>query len=211
MSHHKVSVLDHPLAGGYLKKLRDKDSAPEVFREQVKRLGHLLAVEASRDLLTQEQEVETSISKTHENVVFQKIGLVPILRAGIGLVDPFLDFIPEAEVHFLGMYREEETHQPVHYYNKLPDGKPVDVAFIIDPMLATGGSALDTIQTIKEWGVKTVKFVGLLGAPEGVKAVHDAHPDVDIYLAALDEKLNDHAYIVPGLGDAGDRIFKTFG
>ena len=205
-----IFVLDHPLKGQYLQKLRDKNSDPEVFRKQVLHLGHLLAVEATRDLETAEQTCETPLCETKEKIVNDEIALVPILRAGIGLVDPFLDFIPQAQVHFLGMYRDEETHEPVHYYNKLPEGKPVDVAYVIDPMLATGGSALATVETIKEWGVKKIKFIGLIGAPEGVKALHDKFPDVDIHLAALDEKLNENAYIVPGLGDAGDRIFNSF-
>lgn len=204
-----IYVLNHPLKGNYLKNLRDKNSSSEVFRNQVKQLGHLLAVEVTRDLKTKPQTLQTPICETIEQVIYQRIGIVPILRAGIGLVDPFLDFIPDAEVHFLGMYRNEETHQPVSYYNKLPEGRPVDVAYIIDPMLATGGSALATIETLKKWGVKDIKFIGLIGAPEGVKAVHDSHPNVDIFLAALDDHLNENAYIVPGLGDAGDRVFKT--
>ena len=204
-----VCVLDHPLSGNFLTLLRDKNSSSDVFRAQSKRLGHLLAVEATRDLSVETQAVETPICTTQENVVMQNIALVPILRAGIGLVDPFLDFIPDAQVHFLGMYRDEETHDPVSYYNKLPEQNNIDVAYVLDPMLATGGSAIMTIEVLKEWGVGHIKFVGLIGAPEGVKAVHDKFPEVDIHLAALDEKLNENAYIVPGLGDAGDRIFNS--
>lgn len=204
-----VSILNHPLAGLYLKSLRDKNSFPEIFRKQVARLGYMLALEITHDLPTKSEICETPICETREDIIYQKIGIVPILRAGIGLVDPFLEFLPEAEVHCLGMYRNEKTHQPVSYYNKLPEGKPVDIAYVIDPMLATGGSAIMTIQTLKNWGVTRIKFAGLIGSPEGVKALHDEFPDVDIYLAALDDKLNSDAYIVPGLGDAGDRIFNT--
>jgi uracil phosphoribosyltransferase len=204
-----VFVLDHPLTGGFLKLLRDKDSSPEVFRKQAQRLGHLLAIEATRDLNTKAQSLDTPLCETQENVVSDNIALAPILRAGIGLVDPFLDLIPEAHVHFLGMYRDEQTHDPVAYYNKLPTEHNIDVAYVLDPMLATGGSAIMTIEALQEWGVKKIKFIGLIGAPEGVKALHDKFPKVDIHLAALDEKLNESAYIVPGLGDAGDRIFNS--
>ncbi len=204
-----VYVLDHPLTGGFLKNLRDKSTSPEMFRNQAARLGSMLALEMSRDLPIAPQGVETPICKTEENVVSVSVAVVPILRAGIGLVDPFLNFIPNAGGFFLGMYRDEETHKPVSYYNKLEEGTPKDVAYIVDPMLATGGSALLAIEEMKKWGVQKIKFAGLIGAPEGVKAVHDAHPDVDIHLAALDEYLNENAYIVPGLGDAGDRVFNT--
>lgn len=204
-----VFVLNHPLAGTYLGALRDKNSSSDVFRQQISRLGHMLALDVTRSLETESQSFNTPLCSTEEQVVFERIGIIPILRAGIGLVDPFLDFLPQAEVLFLGMYRNEETFQPVSYYNKLPEGNPVDVAYVIDPMLATGGSALVTIEAVRNWGVKNIKFAGIIGAPEGVKAVHDKFPEVDIYLAALDEKLNEHAYIVPGLGDAGDRIFNT--
>lgn len=209
MSNKNVYVLDHPLTGGYLKSLRDKEASSEVFRKQVSRLGLMLAIEATRDLKTTSQSCETPLQTTSEEVVSQRIGIVPILRAGIGFVDPFLEFLPQAEVHFLGMYRDEVTHEPVHYYNKLPKGNPVEVAYVIDPMLATGGSAVATIDILKEWGVKQIKFIGLIAAPEGVKAVHNKHPDIDIYLGALDKELNDIAYILPGLGDAGDRIFNS--
>ncbi len=202
-------VLKHPLAGTYLKVLRDKNTHPELFRQQARRLGNMLALEATRDLKTRKEKFETPLCETEESVISERIGIVPILRAGIGLVNPFLDFLPNAEVMFLGMYRCEETFQPVSYYNKLPPDNPVDVAFIIDPMLATGGSALATLEAIKDWGVKTIKFAGIIGSPEGVNAVHEHFPEVDIHLAALDERLNENAYIVPGLGDAGDRIFNT--
>jgi len=202
-------VLNHPLKGGFLKLLRDKDSAPETFRAQANRLGGLLAVEVARDLNVAAQSFDTPICTRQEDVVSDKVALVPILRAGIGLVDPFLDLMPNAHVHFLGMYRDEETHDPVAYYNKLPDANNIDVAYVLDPMLATGGSAIMTIEALKKWGVSKIKFIGLIGAPEGVKAVHDKYPEVDIHLAALDDRLNENAYIVPGLGDAGDRIFNS--
>lgn len=204
-----VFVLNHPVTGLYLKSLRDKNSSPEIFRTQVARLGAMLALEVTRDLQTNAQAVETPICSTEEEVICDRIGLVPIMRAGIGLVDPFLHFLPQAQTFFLGLYRDEDTHQPVSYYNKLPADNPVDVAFILDPMLATGGSAILAVEEMKKWGVKQIKFVGLIGAPEGVRALHDAFPDVDIHLAALDDHLNENAYIVPGLGDAGDRIFNS--
>lgn len=205
-----IIVLEHPLKGAYLKKLRDKDSSSEVVRAQVKKLSHLLAIEASRDLNTSPQNLETPICKTQEDVVMERIAIVPILRAGVGMVEPFLDFMPEAQVHCLGLYRDEESHEPVSYYNKLPDVCDCDVAYVVDPMLATGGSAIMTIEAMKKWGVKKIKFIGLIGAPEGVKALEENFPDVEVYLAALDDRLNENAYIVPGLGDAGDRIFNSF-
>jgi len=206
---NKLHVLDHPLKGTYLRDMRDKDASSEVFRAQVKRLGHLLVIEATKSLQVQSQEIETPLCKTTENCVFESIALVPILRAGLGLMEPFLDFLPDAKTYCLGLYRDEQTHQPVSYYNKLDECEMVDVVYVIDPMLATGGSAIMTIDALKEWGAKNIKFIGLIGAPEGVKALNDAHNDVDIYLAALDERLNEDAYIVPGLGDAGDRIFNS--
>ena len=205
-----VYTLNHPLVGDPLRLMRDKGSSPEVFRAQVQRLSLMLALEASRDLQTKPVSVETPLQTTQEACVSQSIGIVPILRAGIGMADPFLDLIPQAQVWYLGMYRDHDTHEPVSYYNKLPTDNPVDVAYVLDPMLATGGSALVTIEAVKAWGVKQIKFIGLIGAPEGVSAVREAHPDVDIHLAALDEKLNENAYILPGLGDAGDRYFNSF-
>ena len=204
-----VYTLDHPLTGRYLKAMRDKNSSPEVFRAQVSRLGHMLALEAATDLKTRKQEVATPICMTQEDVPSETVAIVPILRAGIGLMEPFLDFLPEAKVLCLGMYRNEDTHLPVSYYNKLNEYNVVDVVYVVDPMLATGGSAIMTIDALKEWGASKIKFVGLIGAPEGVKALHEAHPDVDIHLGALDDHLNENAYIVPGLGDAGDRIFNS--
>ncbi|MGH1455844.1 MAG: uracil phosphoribosyltransferase [Alphaproteobacteria bacterium] len=204
-----VFILDHPLTGGYLQALRDKNSAPETFRTAAARLGSMLVLEISKDLPTEQQSVTTPICATHENVVDARIAIVPILRAGVAMVDPFLHFIPSAGVYFLGMYRDETTHNPVSYYNKLEEAAPADIAYIIDPMLATGGSAILAVEEMKKWGVKKIKFAGLIGAPEGVSALHSAHPDIDVHLAALDERLNENAYIVPGLGDAGDRVFNT--
>lgn len=202
-------VLDHPMASTHLKLLRDKNSSADLFRKQALRLSRILAVELTRDLHTEPQECETPMCKTTEQVVSESIALAPILRAGVGMVEPLLDFLPQAHVFYLGMYRDEETHQPVSYYNKLNESKPTDVAYVLDPMLATGGSAIMAIEALKEWGVPKIKFAGLIGAPEGVEALHAKFPDVDVYLATLDEKLNENAYIVPGLGDAGDRMFNT--
>ena len=205
----KLFVLDHPLAGNFLATLRDKATDPHVFRQQVKHLGHMLVIEASKDLEVEAKAIQTPMCETSEDVIAESVGIVPILRAGLGLVDPFLDLMPDSKVLCLGMYRDEETHQPVTYYNKLSEYDLVDVAYVIDPMLATGGSAIITVDALKKWGVKKIKFVGLIGAPEGVKAFQEAHPDVDVHLAAQDDHLNDDAYIIPGLGDAGDRIFNT--
>jgi len=204
-----LTVLDHPLTGAYLAKLRDKASSPETFRAQVTRLGHLLALEATKDLTVAPTKVETPMCQTQENVPTQSIAIAPILRAGLGLMQPFLDFIPDAHVLCLGLYRDEQTHEPVSYYNKLNESPKADITYVIDPMLATGGSAIMTIDALKKWGAKDIKFIGLIGAPKGVKALQSAHPDVDIILAALDERLNEDAYIIPGLGDAGDRIFNS--
>lgn len=205
----KLHVLNHPLTGNYLKNMRDKNSTPEVFRAQVKRLGVMLALEATKDLLVKSVTVDTPLCETHENVTDQSVAIVPILRAGLGLMEPFLDLMPDAKTYCLGLYRNEETHEPVTYYNKLDEYEMVDAVYVIDPMLATGGSAIITIDALKSWGATRIKFIGLIGAPEGVKALQTAHGDVDIYLAALDDHLNENAYIVPGLGDAGDRVFNS--
>lgn len=206
----KLFILDHPLAGAALKILRHKDTPSDLFRVQAMRLGRMLALESTRDLPTADEKTITPMCETTEKCVTQSVGIAPILRAGIALVDPFLDFMPDAHVWFLGMYRDEKTFEPVSYYNKLPDNIPNDIVYVVDPMLATGGSAISTVYALKEKGVKKVVFVGLIGAPEGVEALHKEYPDVDIYLGALDEKLNDDKYIVPGLGDAGDRFFNSF-
>lgn len=193
----------------HLGRLRDISTPPVEFRALVKRLATLLAFEATRDLELSDSTATTPLAVTKTKVLSQRIGLVPILRAGIGLVDPFLELLPTAEVWHLGVYRNEVTAQPVEYYQKLPRENPVDIAFVVDPMLATGGSATHTIALVKRWGVRRVKLVSLIAAPEGVDAVSRAFPDVDIVVGALDECLNDRKFIVPGLGDAGDRQFNT--
>jgi uracil phosphoribosyltransferase len=204
-----VFVLDHPLAKTFLFSLRDKDTSSEIFRAQARRLGLMLALEVTKDIKTRPQKVLTPLEETTEAVLDEKIALCPILRAGLGMVDPFLDFIPEAHIYNLGVFRDEETHKPQSYYNKLMDYKMVDTIYVLDPMLATGGTATMVIDILKKWGAPKIKFVGLVGAPEGIEALQKAHPDVPIFLATKDDKLNENAYIVPGLGDAGDRIFNS--
>lgn len=204
-----ILPLQHPLAADALRTLRDKHTTPCRFREAVRRLTTLLVAEATRDLATQPVQIETPIQSTTAHVLSSRIGIIPILRAGLSMVDPFLDLLPHAEVWHLGFYRDESTLQPVAYYQKLPAGRPVDVAFVLDPMLATGGSAIAALQDLKTWGVKQTCFLGLLGAPEGIERVRNAFPDTRILLCAVDERLNEHGYIVPGLGDAGDRAFNA--
>lgn len=204
-----VHQLNHPLVAHHLVRLRDKNTPPEVFRSIVERLTILVTYEAARDLETVETEVETPLTTTTGRKLSQRIGLVPILRAGLGMVDPVLNLIPSSEVWHLGFYRDEQTFKPVEYYKKLPAADPVDVALVLDPMLATGGSALAALGAVKEWGVPSIKLVALIAAPEGVAAVHEKFPETPIYVCAVDEKLNENAYILPGLGDAGDRIFNA--
>lgn len=204
-----VHVLGHPLARTFLRVLRDKDTSSEAFRQQVKRLGNMLALEVTKDIKTKPVNVETPVGIAEEAVLDETVALTPILRAGLGMLDSFLDILPEAHIYNLGVFRDEQTHKPHSYYNKLNEYEMVDTVYVIDPMLATGGTAVMVIDVLKEWGVQKIKFVGLVGASEGVKALQEAHPDVDIYLAALDDHLNEKAYIVPGLGDAGDRIFNS--
>jgi uracil phosphoribosyltransferase len=189
--------------------LRDKRTEPKKFRELVREIAALLAYEATADLLTIPRQIETPMSVFSGSELMEKIGLVPILRAGLGMVEGFWELMPTAEVWHIGLYRDEKTLQPVQYYNKLPIEPTVSVCLILDPMLATGGSAVATTAIVKRWGVKKIKFVGLIGAPEGIAAMQKAHPDVPIYLAAIDDHLNERGYIVPGLGDAGDRQFGT--
>ena len=180
------------------------------FRRLVREIASMLAYEVTRDLPTEEVEVETPIALARTHVLAgRKLALVPILRAGLGMVDGMLTLIPAAKVGHIGLYRNEETLEPVEYYCKLPKDIAERDVFVLDPMLATGGSAIDAIGQIKKRGAKHIKFIGLIAAPEGLKALHEAHPDVDIYVAAQDEKLNENGYIIPGLGDAGDRIFGT--
>lgn len=204
-----VFVSPHPLVAHKLAKLRDQDTEPKKFRELVREIAGLLAYEATADLLTEEVVVETPLATTKGRVLREKIGLVPILRAGLGMVEGFWELMPGAEVWHIGIYRDENTLKPVEYYNKLPTEPTVSVCLILDPMLATGGSATATVEVLKRWGVKKIKFVGVIGAPEGIAAMTAAHPEVPIHLAAVDERLNDIGYILPGLGDAGDREFGT--
>ena len=199
----------HPLVAHKLTKLRDRTTEPKKFRELVREIAGLLTYEATADLLVQPRLVETPLA-THSGVELQeKIGLVPILRAGLGMVEGVWELMPTAEVWHIGLYRDERTLKPVEYYNKLPVEPTVSVCLILDPMLATGGSAVATVNVLKRWGVKKIKFVGIIGAPEGIANMQSHHPEVPIYLAAIDERLNEHGYILPGLGDAGDRQFGT--
>ena len=205
-----VEIVDHPLIQHKISLLRDRNTGTKEFRDLVSEIAMLLCYEATRDLPTEEVEVETPVALARTNVLAgRKLALVPILRAGLGMVDGMLNLIPAAKVGHIGMYRNEETLEPVEYYCKLPNDINEREVFVLDPMLATGGSACDAIGQIKKRGAKHIKFIGLVAAPQGLKALHEAHPDVDIYVGALDEKLNDNGYIVPGLGDAGDRIFGT--
>lgn len=204
-----VYASNHPLVAHKLSRLRDKNTEPKKFRELVREIAALLAYEATADLVTVPRAIETPLAAMMGQDLKEKIGLVPILRAGLGLVEGFWELMPSAEVWHIGLYRDEHTLRPVEYYNKLPLEPTVSVCLILDPMLATGGSATATADVLKRWGVKKIKFVGLIGAPEGVQAMQKAHPDIPIHLAAIDDHLNEKAYIVPGLGDAGDRQFGT--
>ncbi len=206
----KVHVLDHPLVHHKLAVLRNENTSVKEFRELVSEIAGLMCYEATRNLPMQEVEVKTPVAMAKCKVLAgKKLAIVPILRAGLGMVDAMVDLIPSAKIGHIGLYRDPETHLPVEYYCKLPEDIENRQVFVVDPMLATGGSAVAAIDFLKARGCKNIIMMNIIGAPEGVKTVQEAHPDVDIYLAALDEKLNDHAYIVPGLGDAGDRIFGT--
>jgi uracil phosphoribosyltransferase len=206
----KIHEMNHPLIQHKLSLIRDKNTGSKEFRELVKEVSMLLAYEVTRDLALQEVEIETPICKAQTKMLSgRKLGIVPILRAGLGMVDGFLNLLPAAKVGHIGLYRDPETLEPVEYYCKLPTDVSERDLIVVDPMLATGGSANAAIQFLKNKGANSIKFVCLIGCPEGIKAVQTAHSDVDIYIAAIDEKLNDHAYIVPGLGDAGDRLFGT--
>jgi len=199
----------HPLVAHKLTKLRDVVTQPKKFRELVREIAALLTYEATLDLLTAPKEVETPMGIANGMELTEKIGLIPILRAGLGMVEGVWELIPNAEVWHIGLYRDERTLKPVEYYNKLPVSPTVNVCLVLDPMLATGGSAVATIDILKRWGAKRIKFVGILAAPEGIAALHAKHPDVPIHIGAVDSHLNDIGYIVPGLGDAGDRQFGT--
>ncbi|KMK78271.1 uracil phosphoribosyltransferase [Alkalihalobacillus pseudalcaliphilus] len=206
----KVYVFDHPLIQHKLTYIRDKETGTKEFRELVDEVSGLMAFEITRELPLQEVTVETPVAKAKSKIIAgKKLGLVPILRAGLGMTDGILRMIPAAKVGHVGLYRDPETLKPVEYYVKLPNDVEEREFIVIDPMLATGGSAIEAINSLKKRGAKQIKLMCLVAAPEGVAETQKAHPDVDIYLAALDEKLNDHGYIVPGLGDAGDRLFGT--
>jgi len=206
----KVCVLDHPLIQHKLAILRNKNTSVKEFRELISEISGLMCYEATRNLPTKEVEVQTPVAVAKcRRLAGKKLAIIPILRAGLGMVDAMVDLIPSAKIGHIGLYRDPETHLPVEYYCKLPEDIENRRVFVVDPMLATGGSAVAAIDFLKQRGCKSIVMMNIIGAPEGVAAVQKAHPDVDIYLAALDEKLNDHAYIVPGLGDAGDRIFGT--
>jgi uracil phosphoribosyltransferase len=206
----KVYVFDHPLIQHKLTYIRSKDTGTKEFRELVDEVATLMAFEITRDMTLEDVEIETPLSSMTAKVLSgKKIGVIPILRAGIGMVDGIIKLIPAAKVGHIGLYRDPETLKPVEYYIKLPSDVEERDFIVVDPMLATGGSAVEAINALKKRGAKHIKFMCLVAAPEGVSALQEAHPDVDIYIAALDEKLNDHGYIVPGLGDAGDRLFGT--
>ncbi len=206
---NNLMVSKHPLLAHKLSKLRDVKTEPKKFRELVREMAGLLAYEATADLKIDQVEVQTPLAVTTGYILKEKIGLVPILRAGLGMVEGIWELMPSSEVWHIGLYRDEKTLKPVEYYNKLPTEPTVSVCLILDPMLATGGSAVATVDVLKRWGVNRIKFVGLIGAPEGVAHLQKHHPDVPIYLAAMDDHLNEVGYIVPGLGDAGDRQFGT--
>lgn len=206
----RVTITNHPLIQHKLTLLRDKNTGSKEFRILVGEISMLMCFEATRDLPLKEVEIETPVAMVKARVISgKKLAFVPILRAGLGMVDGVLTLVPSARVGHIGLYRDPDTLMPVEYYCKLPADIGEREVIVLDPMLATGGSAIDAITQIKKRGPKSVKFMGIIAAPEGLKALEKAHPDVDIYIAALDEKLNDHGYIVPGLGDAGDRIFGT--
>lgn len=204
-----LEILNHPLILHKLTIMRNKDTGTKAFRENLDEIAELMAYEVCRDLPTHPVDIETPIGPTIGHELSKEIVIVPILRAGIGLLDGIRRLVPTAKVGFIGMYRDEETLKPVEYFAKFPSNLADAIVMVVDPMLATGGSANDALEAIKKRGAKNIKLVCLVGAPEGVKAVQEAHPDVDIYLAALDDHLNENGYIVPGLGDAGDRIFGT--
>ncbi len=205
-----VHVLDHPLIQHKLAVLRNKETPVKEFRELISEIAGLMCYEATRNLPTEEVLVETPITTAKCRMLSgKKLAIVPVLRAGLGMVDSMVDLIPSAKIGHIGLYRDPVTHEPVEYYCKLPEDIENRVTFVVDPMLATGGSAVAAIDFLKKHGCKTIVMMNIIGCPEGIKTVQEAHPDVELYLAACDEKLNDHAYIVPGLGDAGDRIFGT--
>ena len=206
----KVVVMDHPLIAHKIGIIRKKETGTREFREMISEIGTLITYEATKDLKLQDVEIETPICKTTvKELAGKKLAVIPILRAGLGMVEGVLTMIPSAKVGHIGLYRTEETLEPVEYYCKIPKDCSERDVFVVDPMRATGGSAIAAIQMLKNRGVKNMRFLCVIAAPEGVKKLQEAHPDVDIYIGALDEHLNENGYIVPGLGDAGDRIFGT--
>jgi uracil phosphoribosyltransferase len=207
--HDTLHVSRHPAVLHKLAVLRDQDTEPKKFREVVRELSWLLGYEALQDAKVRPLRISTPMEEMDASELGERIGLIPILRAGLGMVDAMLELMPTAQVWHLGLFRDERTLRPVEYYNKLPDSATVDLCLILDPMLATGGSATAAIDVLKRWGAVRIKLVNLIVAPEGVRAVQEAHPDVEIHCAALDRELNEKGYIMPGLGDAGDRQFGT--
>jgi len=204
-----ITEVDHPLIKRHVSQLRDVSTSSEQFRLLLRRLAALLAYEATQDLQLAPHAVTTPLESMEGQRLAERIGIVPILRAGLGMVDPVLDLIPEAEVWHLGMYRDEVTAQPVEYYSKLPSSHPVDVGLVLDPMLATGGSALAAVECLQRWGVRQIKLLSVIASREGADRLAQAAPEVQVYVCAIDETLNAHKFIVPGLGDAGDRTFNT--
>src|SRR5689334_6596735 len=205
----QVYVSNHPLILHKLALLRDVTTEPKKFREVVAEITQLLTYEATQDLTTVEEEVVTPMATTTCRVVDERVGLVPVLRAGLGMVEAVLQLLPYAQVWHIGLFRDEKTLKPIEYYNRLPDHSSVDTCLLLDPMLATGGSAAATVDILKKWGAGRIKYVGLIAAPEGIAHLSAQHPDVPIHVAAVDSHLNEIGYIVPGLGDAGDRQFGT--
>ena len=206
----QVHVIDHPMIQHKLTIMRDKETGSKDFRQLLEEISLLMGYEVTRDLPLEDKEIETPICKmTAKKVRGRKLAIVPILRAGLGMVDAMVDLIPSAKIGHIGLYSDPETHEPVEYYCKLPEDIDKRQVYVVDPMLATGGSAVAAIDFLKKHGCKNIVMMNIIGCPEGIKRVTEAHPDVDLYVATCDEKLNDHAYIVPGLGDCGDRIFGT--
>lgn len=206
----ELHIVNHPLVQHKLTNMRKKETGSKDFRELLDEIALLMGYEVTRDLPLEDVEIETPVSKmTGKTISGKKLAVVPILRAGLGMMDGLLELVPVAKVGFIGLYRDPESHEPVEYFCKLPEDIDKRIVIVVDPMLATGGSSRDAITMLKKRGCTNIRLMCLVGAPEGVEVVQKAHPDVDIYLAALDEKLDEHKYIIPGLGDAGDRIFGT--
>lgn len=206
----ELHIVNHPLIQHKLTNMRRKETGSKDFRELLDEIALLMGYEVTRDLPLEDVEIETPVSKMiGKTISGKKLAVVPILRAGLGMMDGILELVPVAKVGFIGLYRDPESHEPVEYYCKLPEDIDKRIVIVVDPMLATGGSSRDAITMLKKYGCTNIRLMCLVGAPEGVKVVQEAHPDVDIYLASLDEKLDEHKYIIPGLGDAGDRIFGT--